>query len=92
MRMNSAVIADPSAPGKDRNKALQDNKKMAEADERKAALAEAKAVLEAESHDFIFMCAREDFSGYHAFAKTNREHERNARRYRRALDRQGVYR
>ena len=50
-----------------------------------------KAVLNAKEHDYIFMCAREDFSGYHAFAKTNREHERNARRYRRALDRQGVY-
>ena len=50
-----------------------------------------KAVLNAKEHDYIFMCAREDFSGYHAFAKTNREHERNAKRYRRALDRQGVY-
>lgn len=51
-----------------------------------------EAVLNAEEHGYIFMCAREDFSGYHAFAKTNREHERNARRYRRALDQQGVYR
>ena len=51
-----------------------------------------EAVLDAEEHDFLFMCAREDFSGYHAFAKTNREHERNARRYRKALDRQGVFR
>ena len=50
-----------------------------------------EAVLNAEEHGYIFMCAREDFSGYHAFAKTNKEHERNARRYRRALDRQGVY-
>ena len=50
-----------------------------------------EAVLKAKEHDFLFMCAREDFSGYHAFAKTNREHERNARRYRRALDAQGVY-
>ena len=37
------------------------------------------------------MCAREDFS-LPCFARTNREHERNARRYRRALDRAGVYR
>ena len=51
-----------------------------------------EAVLNAEEHDYLFMCAREDFSGYHAFARTNREHERNARRYRMALDRQGVYR
>jgi len=51
-----------------------------------------EAVLNAKEHNYIFMCAREDFSGYHAFATTNREHEKNARRYRRALDRQGVYR
>ena len=50
-----------------------------------------EAVLSAEQHDYLFMCAKEDFSGYHAFAKTNREHERNARRYRKALDAQGVY-
>lgn len=50
-----------------------------------------EAVLNAEDHDYLFMCAREDFSGYHAFAETNREHERNARRYRKALDEQGVY-
>ncbi len=50
-----------------------------------------EAVLNAEKHEYIFMCAKEDFSGYHAFARTNREHERNARRYRRALDAQGVY-
>ncbi len=50
-----------------------------------------EAVLNAEEHGYIFMCAREDFSGFHAFAKTNREHEKNARRYRKALDKQGVY-
>lgn len=50
-----------------------------------------EAVLNAAEHDFLFMCAKEDFSGYHAFARTNREHERNARRYRKALDEQGVY-
>jgi UPF0755 protein len=50
-----------------------------------------EAVLNAEEHGYIFMCAREDFSGFHAFATTNREHEKNARRYRKALDKQGVY-
>lgn len=44
------------------------------------------AVLNYEKHDYIFMCAKADFSGYHAFAKTNAEHERNARQYQHALN------
>lgn len=46
-----------------------------------------EAVLNAESHDYIYMCAKEDFSGYHNFAKTLRQHNINAARYHRALDR-----
>jgi len=45
------------------------------------------AVLNYEKHGFIFMCAKDDFSGYHAFAKTNAEHQRNAQRYHAALNR-----
>lgn len=41
-----------------------------------------EAVLHAEKHDYIFMCADPDRPGYHAFAKTTREHARNAQRYR----------
>lgn len=48
------------------------------------------AVLDAEQHDFQFFCARADFSGYHAFAKTYAEHLRNARAYQRALDEKGI--
>jgi len=45
------------------------------------------AVLNFEKHDYIFMCAKDDFSGYHAFARTHAEHSRNAARYHQALNR-----
>ncbi len=50
------------------------------------------AVLNAQEHDYLYFCAREDFSGYHRFARTLSEHNRNARLYRDALDRRRVFR
>jgi UPF0755 protein len=44
-------------------------------------------VLDYEKNDYIYMCAKEDFSGYHNFAKTAAEHAANARRYQNALNR-----
>jgi UPF0755 protein len=49
------------------------------------------AVLNHESHEYLFFCAREDFSGYHNFAKTNAEHEENARKYQKALNKRQIY-
>lgn len=49
------------------------------------------AILDSRPHDYIFMCAKEDFSGYHNFASTYSEHQANARRYKRELDRRGIY-
>ena len=49
------------------------------------------AVLKRESHDFLFFCAREDFSGYHNFTKDFDAHLRNARIYQAALNKAGIH-
>ena len=48
------------------------------------------AVLGYEHHNYIYMCAREDFSGTHNFAATYAQHQQNARRYTRALNSRGI--
>ena len=50
------------------------------------------AVLSATKNEYLFMCAKEDFSGYHNFAKTSKEHSKNAKKYRRALNKQKIMR
>lgn len=49
-----------------------------------------EAVLNFEKHDYIYMCAKEDFSGIHNFARTDKEHAANAAKYQKALDERGV--
>ena len=48
-------------------------------------LASIDAVLNPEKHSYYYFCAKDDFSGYHNFAKTLADHNKNAQRYQRAL-------
>ncbi len=48
------------------------------------------AVLNYDRHNFVYFCAKEDFSGYHNFAETLSEHNANARKYQTALNNRGI--
>ena len=49
------------------------------------------AVLNFEDHSYIYFCAKDDFSGYHEFAITLSEHNKNARKFQRALNKRKIY-
>ncbi len=50
------------------------------------------AVLNYEKHNYIFMCAKADFSGYHNFAKNLSMHNVYAKQYHRALNKRKIFR
>ncbi len=50
------------------------------------------AVLNADKNSYIFMCAKADFSGYHAFAKSLSQHNKNARAFQQAMNERKIYR
>ena len=48
------------------------------------------AVLNYSKHNYLYMCAKEDFSGYHNFTASLSQHNANAARYQRALSKAGI--
>ncbi len=50
-----------------------------------------ESVLNAAKTQYIYMCAREDFSGYHNFSKNLSGHNENARKYKAALDSMEIF-
>lgn len=53
-------------------------------------MASIDAVLHAVNHSCFYFCAREDLSGYHNFAADLEAHNRNARKYQKALDKMNI--
>ncbi|MBO5866041.1 MAG: endolytic transglycosylase MltG [Bacteroidaceae bacterium] len=49
-----------------------------------------ESVLNYEKHDYLYMCAKEDFSGTHNFAKTLNQHNANAKKYQQALNKLNI--
>ena len=49
-----------------------------------------ESVLNYTKHNYLYMCAKEDFSGTHNFATNSAQHAANARRYQQALNRRGI--
>lgn len=48
------------------------------------------AALSPEQHNYMFFCAKEDFSGYHSFAATLDQHNVNAWKYQQALNKRRI--
>lgn len=49
-------------------------------------------VLNYTKHNYLYFCAREDFSGYHYFSKTLNQHNKYAEKYRKELNKRHIYR
>ena len=50
------------------------------------------AVLNASKHNYFYMCANTEKIGFHAFSKTLSQHNRNAEKYHRWLNKKGINR
>jgi len=54
-------------------------------------IASIDAVLNHSHEENLFFCAKDDLSGYHVFTKSYAQHNRNAYKYRKALDEMKVF-
>jgi UPF0755 protein len=48
-------------------------------------------VLNHEENNYLYFCAKDDFSGYHNFARTLSQHLQNARLYQKALNQRKIF-
>ncbi len=48
------------------------------------------SVLNPDENDYLYMCAKDDFSGYHNFTNNYNDHKINAKLFQNALDKKGV--
>ena len=55
-------------------------------------VAAVKAVLNYQKNDYLYMCAKADFSGYHAFATNVADHLVNAHKFQQALNERNIRR
>lgn len=57
---------------------------------RMASITGLNSVLNYSRHKYLYMCAKEDFSGRHNFSTTLSQHNSNARKYQNALNKRNI--
>ena len=58
---------------------------------RQASITGINSVLNCEKHKYLYFCASPKFNGYHVFARSLREQNKNAQKYQRALNLQRIF-